>query len=418
MRQPLKTFQTVFSLVWFNMILEQYIQSAVLPGKTADPMNRRSVFMWKKIIAAVAVIGILCAILIPRFTKKEQYAKPVALPVVSIAQPKTGETIRLTTSVVGTIEPSDVVYIYPKTAGDVTEVNVKAGDVVTAGTVLCAIDTKQVDTAKNTMDAAAVNLRQAKEELQRQQILYNGGGLSEQEYARFKNSAESAEIQYNTAKFNYETQLEYSQITAPIDGLVEICDVETYKHVSSNQMLFVLSGQGSRVCSFNTTERICGYLFEGDEIDVEKDGKTYKGRICEISTMADESSGLYKVKASIEEGARLSTGSRVKLTVTSRKTENAMTVPVDAVYYDDSEPYVFVYREGKIYRTDLETGIYDSTRMEVLSGLKADDQVVTSWSSELYDDSAVRLPGEDTGGGSQGGGGQGGQGGPGGGRPR
>ena len=46
----------------------------------------------------------------------------------------------------------------------------KAGDVVTAGTVLCAIDTKQVDTAKNTMDAAAVNLRQAKEELQRQQI--------------------------------------------------------------------------------------------------------------------------------------------------------------------------------------------------------------------------------------------------------
>ena len=127
--------------------------------------------MWKKIIAALAVIGILCAILIPRFTKKEQYARPVALPVVSVEQPETGATIRLTTSIVGNIEPSDVVYIYPKTAGDV-----KAGDVVEAGTVLCTIDTKQVDTSKNAMDAAAVNMRQAKEELQRQSILYNGGG--------------------------------------------------------------------------------------------------------------------------------------------------------------------------------------------------------------------------------------------------
>lgn len=62
--------------------------------------------MWKKIIAALAVIGILCAILIPRFTKKEQYARPVALPVVSVEQPETGATIRLTTSIVGNIEPS------------------------------------------------------------------------------------------------------------------------------------------------------------------------------------------------------------------------------------------------------------------------------------------------------------------------
>ena len=371
--------------------------------------------MWKKIIAALAVIGILCAILIPRFTKKEQYARPVALPVVSVEQPETGATIRLTTSIVGNIEPSDVVYIYPKTAGDVTAVNVKAGDVVEAGTVLCTIDTKQVDTSKNAMDAAAVNMRQAKEELQRQTILYNGGGLSEQAYAQYRNSAESAEIQYNTAKFNYETQLEYSRITAPIEGLVEICDVETYEHVASSQRLFVISGRGSRVCSFSTTERICGYLTEGDEIDVEKDGKTYKGVIYEISTMADESTGLYKVKASIDGNAQLATGSRVKLTVTSQKTENAMTIPVDAVYYDDSEPYVFVYSDGKIHRKDIRTGIYDSARMEVLSGLTKDDRVVTSWSSELYDDSAVRLPGETPR--QDGAGGQGGAGGQEGGRP-
>lgn len=81
-------------------------------------------------------------------------------------KPETGD-IRLTTSVIGKIEPSDVVYIYPKAAGDVTEVNVKAGDIVTKGQVLCNIDTKQVESAKNTMDSAALTLRQAQEELSR-----------------------------------------------------------------------------------------------------------------------------------------------------------------------------------------------------------------------------------------------------------
>ena len=47
-------------------------------------------------------------------------------------------------------------YIYPKAGGDVTAVNVKAGDVVAAGQVLLEIDTKQVDTSKNSMDAAKV----------------------------------------------------------------------------------------------------------------------------------------------------------------------------------------------------------------------------------------------------------------------
>ena len=44
--------------------------------------------------------------------------------------------------------------------------------------------------------------------------------------------------------------------------------------------------------SFSTTERIRGYLKEGDTIDVEKDGQTYEGTVYEVSTMADETTGL------------------------------------------------------------------------------------------------------------------------------
>ena len=66
-----------------------------------------------------------------------------------------------------------------------------------------------------------------------------------------------------------------------------------------------------------------------------------------------------------------------------------MTIPVDAVYYEDGEPYVYVYTDGKVHKRDIESGIYDSNTMEVRSGLTLDDQVVTTWSSELYEGAEV-----------------------------
>ena len=356
--------------------------------------------MIKKVIAGAAVVAVAAAVVVlvlPRFRKQERFAAPVSLPVVETELPVTGD-IRLTTSVIGKVEPSDVVYIYPKASGDITSVNIKAGEVVTEGDVICTIDTRQVESSKNSLESARVNLSHAREELARQQIVYSGGGISDQAFAQYKNSVESAEIK------------------SPITGVVELCNVETYDTVGQNTQICVISGQGNRVVSFSTTERIRNYMQEGDPLDVEKDGNTYSGVVNEISTMAEESTGLYKVKAGLTGNTSLPTGSRVKLIITSQKADHVMTIPVDAVYYENSEPYVYVYNEGTVARKDIKTGIFDSTRMEVKSGLTAKDQVVKSWSSELYDGAKVRLPGESGGGrGGQGGnGGRSGEGGQGG----
>ena len=171
--------------------------------------------MKKKIITGAVVVVVLCAVLIPRLLGNKQFAQAVSPPVMEAEQPVMGD-IRLTTSLIGKIEPSDVVYIYPKASGDVTAVNVKAGDIVAQGQVICTIDTKQVETAKSSMDSAGLSLKQAREELARQQILYSSGGISDQEYEQYRDNVTSAEISYNQAKYSYETQMEDSQITAPI----------------------------------------------------------------------------------------------------------------------------------------------------------------------------------------------------------
>ena len=215
--------------------------------------------------------------------------------VVNAANPTTGD-VSVTSSLTGTVEAADVVYVYAKAGGDVTAVNVKAGDMVSQGQVLMEINTEQVESARNSMDSAQVNLSQAQSNLSRMQILYDSGDLSDQEYEQYQNSLKSAQLQYESAKLQYDKQVEYSTITAPIAGRVESVDVDVYDRVNQSAQLCVIAGEGQNSITFYATQRMVQNLKTGDELEISKNGNTYTGNITEISNMVDESNGLFKVK--------------------------------------------------------------------------------------------------------------------------
>lgn len=353
----------------------------------------------RNIVIGVVVVAALAAVILPRF-KKAEFAVPAVPPVLSAETPRTGD-IKLSTDLIGTVEPEDMVYLYPKASGDVTAVHVKAGDYVTEGQVICEIDTKQVDTAKNTLDTAAVTLKDAQATLARMQVLYAGGSISAQSLEEYQNNASKAQLSYDAAKINYDNQVEYSRITAPISGIVEQTDMEVHDTVSQSNLICVISGEGNQIVSFNVTERIRKYLTAGDEITIKKDGETYEGAITEISTMADSTTGLFKVKAAVDGRDQLSTGTTMQLSVITEKTENAMTIPVNAVYFEGNSSYVYTFDNGIIHKAEVETGIFDSEKIEILSGLTMDDMVVTTWSSELYEGAEATLKTEETGAGDE-----------------
>lgn len=348
----------------------------------------------KVIVGGIAVIA-LCAIIAPKIFNKKQFAEALAEPIVEIAEPERGD-ISLTTGLIGEVKPEDVVYVYPKASGDVTEVHTKAGDQVESGQLLCVIDTRQVENAKSTLDSAELTLRQAKEELGRQSVLYAGEGISEQAYKQYQDNVTAAQISYDNAKVNYENQVSYSRITAPISGTVEVFNVEAFDNVTQGDLLCVISGQGDKIVTFSASERIRNYLSEGDKISVEKDGETFNGTIYEVSTMADSDTGLFQVKARLDQEAdetKLSTGSMVKLYVVSESVSDVLKVPVNSVYYDGGLAYVYTYdrESSSLHKVQVEVGLYDSEWIEIKSGLDGSEKVLTTWSSELYDGTRVRI---------------------------
>ena len=326
--------------------------------------------------------------------------------VVNAANPTTGD-VSVTSSLTGTVEAADVVYVYAKAGGDVTAVNVKAGDMVSQGQVLMEINTEQVESARNNMDSAQVNLSQAQSNLSRMQILYDSGDLSDEQY---QNSLKSAQLQYESAKLQYDKQVEYSTITAPIAGRVESVDVDVYDRVNQSAQLCVIAGEGQNSITFYATQRMVQNLKTGDELEISKNGNTYTGNITEISNMVDESNGLFKVKGDMESSDEIAIGSTVKITLVTERAENVMLVPVDAIYYSGGKGYVYLYEDGKAKMASVEVGLYDSENAQILSGVNADDMVVSTWSSNLYEGADIRLKSDaeaaDAAGDGQGAGGQ------------
>lgn len=344
----------------------------------------------KAVIAGAAVVFVIAAVAGIVVKRNQVTTEETLIPVVNAENPKLGN-IELYRSLVGKVEPSDVVYIYPKAAGEITDVFVKAGDVVTEGQMICKIDTKQVDAARLQMEAAQQSLSDANTNLARQQALFAAGDIASVAFEQAQTQAKNAQINYDSAKLNYDYQVEFANVTAPISGKVESCDIEVHDNVASQVLLAVISGEGSKSITFSVPEKIVGQLHVGDGITVDKDGSEYQGTISEVSSMVDDSTGLFKIKASVDNGDALPTGSAVKLSVVSDRAENVLTVPVDAVYYSGGDAYVYTSEEGTVHRVPVEVGIYDAKKAEIRSGLNASDEVITTWSSELYEGSKVQI---------------------------
>lgn len=343
----------------------------------------------KRLIAGAVVLLVAAGFVFKLVSGKEEAPQYETRPTVAVQTPVTGD-ITLYTELTGTVEPVSRASVMPKISGEILEVNFQAGDTVQAGQVLCKIDSDALRTMELQMQSASVAADTAARELARLQPLFDGGFVSQQQFQQAQDAATSARLAYETAKTQYDLQMEYTTVTAPIGGVIESRGIELHDHVSPSASICVISGGDQLQVNFGVTEKVMKNMNVGDALTVEKNGSTYEGNLTEIGAMVN-ASGLYDAKAAVSQGASLTNGAKVKLTVVMDRAEGAMTVPVDAVNYDNGNAFVYCYEDGTAKKTMVEAGIYDSQNMEIISGLEADSQVIVTWSNELVDGQQVLL---------------------------
>ncbi len=299
-------------------------------------------------------------------------------------------SIYLTTEMVGTVQPEQTAEVYPKTSGTVTDVYFEVGDTVREGQVLATLDSDNLNSTQISINSAQLQLETAQKELERSQVLYENDGITQQALETAENSVRSAQLQLESAQDNYNTLLKNISITAPISGVIESKNVDVYDNASMQQAICVISQKSNMEVVFQISERVKNSLRLGNSITLEKNGTSYKASITEIAGKTSDNTGLFEITARIQDGGSLSTGSKVTVSLVTDRAENVLCIPLDAIYYDDGKPYVFVSRDGVAEVVYVETGIYDDANMQITSGLTEKDQVITSWSSQLTSGALVQ----------------------------
>lgn len=177
-----------------------------------------------------------------------------------------------------------------------------------------------------------------------------------------------------------------SEILAPLTGTVVEHDIYEGQYVTMGQKLFAIADFSNMWFQFRAYEQDMPWIKIGQSVDVTTPsvpGKVFTGKITFIDPNFDEATRSTQVRVELPNPVvdgrrellhRLYADGAVKVEV-----PDALTVPRSAVMQTGPEAVVYVDQSGGAYaRTVVKLGRRGDTLVEVLSGIKAGDKIVTN----------------------------------------
>ncbi len=324
---------------------------------------------------------------------------------------------RLKTS--GHVVTDHVIAVMPKTMGQVVEILVKEGDPVIKGQVVARLESTDAELLKDKLDAdvrlahanleqAAIGYGEARTEHERSKELYQEGSLSESGYqsslallrkAKSAVNVAEATVKAQTAALHgAEVALGYTQVKAPVDGVV----LKKIAHVGDTVSPLDLSGQ--TVPGIISLAEFSSLRVEGEvpeyEIDSIKTGdpcvvtiealkKTLRGEVEAILPPAGEDAKNAMVRIVFIDHAP---GLRPEMTadiafltrpLSSDETRPITVVDRKALVAADGGHTVFLVRGGHAVEKRVSIGEQYKERVEIRKGLSAGDTVILNPPDEL-----------------------------------
>jgi RND family efflux transporter MFP subunit len=215
------------------------------------------------------------------------------------------------------------------------------------------------------------------------------GEIRDDTNAQLKTGISMAQLGVDSA----ELALSYYTVKAPISGMITARNVDVNSIAGSSSPAFTIANDNSMTVTFQVGESVKSTLSVGDEITVERNNVNYTAHITEIGVAVNQQTGLFQIKANVEaDGNTLPSGVSVKITADTYNQDNAIIIPYDAVYYDNSGSYVYLCVDKKAVKTYVTVGIFNDTDIAVTEGINDGDTVITSWSARLIDGADVTAP--------------------------
>jgi len=284
------------------------------------------------------------------------------------------------------------------------EVKVNVGDQVHKGQILAVFASAtlqaELDLSRADKAEAEALYTEALADLKRTTELKSSGALSSQQIQRYVTAAQSAKARLDAAKARLKTQelrLAQRQVKAPDDGIISARTATVGAVLPSGQELFRLIRAGRLEWRAEVSSDELSKLKTGQKALIRlSDGSSVQGSIRMLSPIVDIQSRNALVYVDLHSKGTACSGMFAQGQFELEATQ-AMTLPVSAVQLRDGFSYVMrietlsTTMQSKVIQTKVNTGRRIADRIEITSGLKLSDKVVTTGIAFLGDGDLVRV---------------------------
>ncbi len=288
----------------------------------------------------------------------------------------------------GNVDTKENILIQPEFSGNLTSLNVKAGQKVSKGQILGRVD----DAGMSQQLASLENqYNLAKTTFERQKNLWDKKIGSEIQYLQAQTQMVSAQKMVAQMR----SQVAKTLIRAPFSGTIDEVFVEKGQIVSpSQQGLMRIINLGNMYVSTSVPETYIGKLKVGTEVDVflTSLGKTYKGRVRQVGNYLNPNNRSFGIEVSVPNPENLLRPNQVaKLKIIDYTSKNSIVVPTNVVQEDGTgNKFIFTVtnangKTGTAKKVLVKVGKSSDNVTEILSGLSANDIIVTEGVNSIAD---------------------------------
>ena len=286
----------------------------------------------------------------------------------------------------GTLTSATEIKIYNQEEGAIMAMPFFEGDRVNKGDILARLDDKIL---RAELVRAEARLRKAKLDLERIRNLYKKKLSSDE-------ALNSSETELAIAQAEVEmlsTRLGYTEITAPISGIISKRLSEPGNIAERYTHLLTISDHSALITEVNVSELLVSHLKQGDVVKVTIDAlgsNAYTGKISRIHPNLDPLTRRGTVEVSLDPvpaGARPGQLCRVEF---NTRTAERLIMPFRALRRDIDGEYVFTVDNARAARSRVDSGLRIGEQVEILAGLEAGQRIVTKGFLDLVDNKQVR----------------------------
>jgi RND family efflux transporter MFP subunit len=288
--------------------------------------------------------------------------------------------------------------------GKLIEFPIKEGQVVSKEQLLAKIDPAQYQDA---VQEAQARYDFAKVELDRAKPLVKKNFISRSEYDQKRTQLNVAEANLNTAK----TNLAYTQIIAPFDGIIANKLVENYENVQAKQDVVVLQDISRVDIEIYVPEVIMLHLRQRSEHQDDKTERTFitfsstpqykfPVKLKEFSSEADPETQTYRVTFIMDQPKNLNVLPGMSTTLVaeipdySSGAEAFYLIPAASVFTNEqNQPHVWKIDTNSmtIHATPVTVTRLSGDMIHVTQGLQPGDHIVSAGANFLHEGEKVRL---------------------------